>query len=355
MISPLLRKSSLFVGAALALATAANAQVIACDNFSYPDGSLVLQSGVWVNHSGTADDLLVSGGQVVVQHGTPSEDANLSFTPIAGDIYFGIDFSVRDQGVPISGTDNEYFAHFKDTGNNFAGRLDVVSPTGTGDFSVGIASDESTADAIWATDLTYGVTYRAIVRYDQDANIAELWIDAAASTGTSILGEDRADPGDVISAFALRQSDSDFNESVLVDNLIVGATFDSVLNVDASATLRNGGTNPASYTVSGGPVMGNTFQAMIDVGSTGHSFGQLIGFGGPLTFTLGTGQTLLIDITDPGGELLGLPASAGPIAGYTIAVPVNCALLGFSLSTQAVHIGGAPFLLSNAQDLVIGN
>ena len=353
MISHLLRKSSLLVGAALALAAATNAQVIACDNLSYPDGSLVPQGG-WVNHSGTPGDLLVSGGQLVIQHGVPSEDANLSFTPIVGDIYFGIDFTVPDQGAPISGTDNEYFAHFKDTGFNFAARLDIVSPTAAGDFSVGIASDESTADTIWATDLTYGVTYRAIVRYDQVSNIAELWIDATVSTDTSLLGEDRADPGDTISAFALRQSDSDLNESVLVDNLLVGATFDSVQVIDASATSRNGGTNPASYTVSGGPVLSNSFLALVDVGSTGHTLGQLVGFGGPLTFTLGSGQTLLVDITDPGGELLGLAAAAGPVATYNIAVPSDCSLFGFSLSTQAIHFGGAPFLLSNAQDLVVG-
>ncbi len=354
MISHLLRKSSLLVGAALALVAAADAQAIACDSFSYPDGSLVPQGG-WVLHSGTADTLLVSGGQVVVEHGAPSEDASLAFTPIAGDIYFGINFTVPDLGVPISGTDNEYFAHFKDTGNNFAARLDIVPPTAAGDFSVGIASDESTADTIWATDLSYGVTYRAIARYDQVSNIAELWIDAATSTDTSILGEDRADPGDTISAFALRQSDSDLNETVLVDNLLVGATFDSVLAVAASAASRNGGTNPASYTVSGGPVIGSAFQATIDVGSTGHALGQLVGFGGSFSFTLlSGGQTLLVNITDPGGELLAVSAAAGPIATYNIAVPADCALFGFSLSTQAVHFAGAPFLLSNAQDLVVG-
>ena len=69
-----------------------------------------------------------------------------------------------------------------------------------------------------------------MVRYDQDANIAELWIDAAMSSDTSILGEDRADPGDTVDEFALRQSDSDLNETVLVDGLVIGMTFDDVVN-----------------------------------------------------------------------------------------------------------------------------
>lgn len=215
----------------------ANAMLIAFDNFDYGDGSLVPNGG-WANHSGTAGDLLVSGGQAVVQHGVPSEDANLAFAAVAGDIYYGIDFSVDDLGAPIAGTDNEYFAHFKDSGFNFAARLDVVAPTGGGDFSVGIASDDSTADALWATDLLFATTYRAVVRYNQDANIAELWIDAALETDTSILGADQPDPGDTITQFALRQSDSDENETVRVDGLVIGTTFaDVVAAVPEPGTL----------------------------------------------------------------------------------------------------------------------
>lgn len=210
-------------------ARTAEAAPIASDDFTYADGSLVGNGG-WVSHSGTLGDLLVSGGRAVIEHGTPSEDASLPFAPVAGVIYFGIDFAVDDLGAPYSGTDNEYFAHFKDSGFNFAARLDIVPPSGGGDYSVGIASDESTADATWATDLTYGVTYRAIVSYDQDLNIAELWIDAVVDTDTSILGEDRADPGDSIEAFALRQSDSSENEIVRVDNLCVATTFAEVVS-----------------------------------------------------------------------------------------------------------------------------
>ena len=218
-------------------------QVIASDGFDYSDGSLVPNGG-WANHSGTAGDLLVSSGQAVVQHGAPSEDANLAFTPVSGNIYFAFDFTVIDPGSPISGTDNEYFAHFKDAGSNYSARVDIVPPSGSGDYSVGIASDESAADAVWATDLTYGTTYRAIVRYNQDTNIAELWIDATSDSDTSILGEDRSDPGDTVSAFALRQSDSDLNEGIQVDNLMIGGTFNDVLVFTAS-------TDPTLFIVDG--------------------------------------------------------------------------------------------------------
>ena len=196
-------------------------QVIISDDFTYADGSLV-GNGTWVSHSGTPGDLLVSSGQVVVQHGTPSEDASIPFTPVSGNIYFGVDFTVTS-GSAIPGTDNEYFAHFKDSGFGFRGRLDVVPGLLGGDFTVGISSSTSTAQAIWATDLTFGVTYRAVVRYDQDSGLAQLWIDPTSSGDTSISGT--ADGATVIESFALRQSDSDNNETVTVDNLVIGTTF----------------------------------------------------------------------------------------------------------------------------------
>ena len=205
----------------------ANAAEIVHDNFNYADGSLVPNGG-WATHSGVAGDLLVASGQAVVQHGVPSEDANLAFISVSGNVYFGIDISVSADST-IQGGDYEYFAHFKDDGTNFAARLDVVEPSGGGDYSLGISSDQSLADATWPTDLTFGVTYRAVVRYDQDANIAELWIDAALESDASILGFDQPDPGDTVTQIALRQSDSSNNETVLVDNLCVGTAFADVV------------------------------------------------------------------------------------------------------------------------------
>ena len=170
----------------LILITSLSFGQIASDDFTYSDGSLV-GNGAWVNHSGNAGDLLVSSGQVVVQHGTPSEDANLPFTPVSGNLYYGIDLSVSSSS-DIPGSDNEYFAHFR-TGNTFRARLDVVPGTGGGNYTLGISSSGSTADVVWGTDLTFGVTYRAIVKYDQDGGVATLWIDASSSGDTSIIGD----------------------------------------------------------------------------------------------------------------------------------------------------------------------
>jgi hypothetical protein len=129
--------------------------------------------------------------------------------------------------------DFEYFATFYAArpggGDDLSARLDIVAPSGSGDFSVGIASDDGTADATWATDLTFDTTYHAVVSYDQDDNLATLWIDPVVESDTSILGTNQTTAGDIVSAVALRQATSDASETVRIDNLMVGTSFKSVV------------------------------------------------------------------------------------------------------------------------------
>ncbi len=205
----------------LCVSTLSFGQVILAEGFSYADGSLVPNGG-WAREGGTAGDFQVSSGQAVVQHGTPSEDVKLAFTSVAGDIYAGFDFSVDDLGAPFSGTDFEYFTHL-----DFRARMDVQAPTGGGDYTVGISSSSSTAEATWGADLTFGTVYRAIIKFDQVTGTATLWIDPAVSTDTSIVGSDAG--AFSISEFELRQSDSSENETVRVDDLMIGQTFNDVL------------------------------------------------------------------------------------------------------------------------------
>ncbi|UKM65254.1 T9SS type A sorting domain-containing protein [Flavobacteriaceae bacterium GSB9] len=213
-------------------------QIILTESFDYTDGSLV-GNGTWSNHSGTEGDLLISSGEAVVQHGSPSEDANISFTAVSGSIYYAFDFSVDDLGAPYSGSDNEYFAHFMVGTSSFTARLDIVPPASNGDFSVGIATLSSTAEAIWATDLSFETTYRATVKYDQDTNQTQLWINASSEEDTSIQGSDQDDPGNAITAFALRQSDSSENETVRVDNIIISQSFEATLTTNTPRSIAD--------------------------------------------------------------------------------------------------------------------
>ncbi len=216
-------------------------QVIATDNFTYSDGPLVPNGG-WETHSGTTGNLLIVQGKALVQHGTPDEDANLPFTPVnSGNIYYSFDFSVNNPGGAIAGSDNEYFAHFKTSGTGFFGRMSIVPPSANGDFAVGIATGSEAAVA-WPTDFSYDITYRAIVRYSVTDNTSQLWINATSISDASISGTSGTTPGSTIASFALRQSDSNLNEGILVDNLIVSSTFEA-------ATLTTNDFNVKSFTV----------------------------------------------------------------------------------------------------------
>jgi hypothetical protein len=196
-------------------------QVILAEGFDYADGSLVPNGG-WAREGGTSGDFQVVSGEAVVQHGTPSEDVKLAFTEISGSVYVAFDFSVDDLGAVYSGSDNEYFAHL-----DFKARVDIVPPSANGDYSIGISSAASTADVIWATDLIFGTKYRALIKHDQDTGTASLWIDPSSSTDTSIVGAE--DGANSVKEFELRQSDSSENETIRVDNLMIGQTFDDVL------------------------------------------------------------------------------------------------------------------------------
>jgi hypothetical protein len=211
-------------------------QVLASDEFTYADGSLV-GNGAWANHSGTAGTLLVSSGQaVLLMDNSASEDANLPFTPVSGIIYFGLDFTVTAPGAYVAG-DDEYFAHFKDSGFGFKGRIDVVAPTGGGDYTIGLSTSSSTAEVVWATDLTFGQTYRATVEYDQDNDTSRLWIDANSSGDTSISGSAAGGPASMV-AVGLRQSSSASDETVSVDNLIVAQSFGETLSTNDFSTPK---------------------------------------------------------------------------------------------------------------------
>jgi hypothetical protein len=99
--------------------------------------------------------------------------------------------------------------------------------------------------------------------------------------------------------------------------------------------------------------MGGTVELNVDLSLTGHQRATVLGFLGKATTLLGRGQTLLVDVSHPMGEVLHLPVLAAPVL-YRATIPVDASLCGITLSTQAVHlIGVQPFALSNAIDFTV--
>lgn len=207
------------------------------ETFSYPDGSLSTNPD-WSTHSGTAGQIQVTAGTISLND-VDSEDVNrqIGATITSGTIFAGFDFAVTAV-VPAAGGDYEYFAHFGNGTTNFTSRMDITAAVGAGDFTVGIAGGSGTADATWATDLTFGVTYRAIIGYDRDTGLSSVWIDPVDASSTSIVSA--ADTKDV-TGFYFRQSGSSVNETITIDNLIVSTTFPEALAIPEPSLALLGG------------------------------------------------------------------------------------------------------------------
>ena len=117
--------------------------------------------------------------------------------------------------------------------------------------------------------------------------------------------------------------------------------------LQASAEYRNAGTNPESYrswgNYAGTPVHGGTLELSLDVESSGHRFGTIVGYLGVATTDLGNGQYLLVDTDHPSGEILHFPIMGAPVV-YTLVVPETLALCGLTVSTQGLHLVPSPGL-----------
>jgi PEP-CTERM motif len=202
---------------------AANAQILVDDNFNRPDGPLVTTSptpgpgGVWTNHSGTIGEMQITSGQVAVMT-TSTEDANVPFgsTFTSGLLTANFDINVS-AAAPIGGGDYEYFAHFSDGGTfNFYSRMDIVAPNSTGDYTLGIATAAGTAESIFPNDFSFGNTVNVTLAYDWGTGLSSVTVGGTTATSTTSLL-----PPAGLSAFALRESTSSGNETILVDNLVV--------------------------------------------------------------------------------------------------------------------------------------
>src|SRR5690606_14716367 len=84
-----------------------------------------------------------------------------------------------------------------------------------GDYTLGIATVAGAAEAVFPTDFSFGDTINVSLTYDFGTGFSSLTVGATTVFSTT----SNISPG--LSAFALRQSDSSLNESILVDNLVV--------------------------------------------------------------------------------------------------------------------------------------
>src|SRR5262245_44989323 len=99
----------------------------------------------------------------------------------------------------------------------------------------------------------------------------------------------------------------------------------------------------------GRAILGESFVATVDLGITGHPMAVLRCFTDEAEIPLPGGQVVL------GANPCLTLASSGPLARFEVPIPNSPSLCGVRFVTQAAHVGGGlPFVLSNAQDVVIG-
>ena len=208
-------------------------QTLVDESFSYPDGTALNSTANWANFSGTVNEITVNSGKIVISD-SQAEDIEVAFsTPnITGDIYASFDFSVADPSS-YTGTDFEYFFLFKPlSSNSFRARVDIAAFSASG-YKPGISSGTSTAEILWAQDLSYATTYRMTVKYNTTTGLSQMWIDAVLETDTSISTTTASTVTD-IDAVAFRQSGASPDQSITIDNLKVATSFANTLSTDVS-------------------------------------------------------------------------------------------------------------------------
>lgn len=127
----------------------------------------------------------------------------------------------------------------------------------------------------------------------------------------------------------------------------------------ASATFRadNAGQNLLGY-LCPPPIIGQSWEPSVDNTGTGNNLAFVVAYSGPLDlFVPGLGS-ILVDFTDPAGELTGgtLIVGGTGVVEFSLLLPLAPSLCGVPASTQGFSFGaGAGVKLHNAYDVIIGS
>jgi endonuclease/exonuclease/phosphatase family metal-dependent hydrolase len=267
------KKITFCIAGFLLSATLARAALLLNDSFSYPNGPLVADSGgVWLHHSGSAGEVMVSSGRVLLSEAN-TEDVN---APLAGQPYissgatnvFYASLTMKFTSLPSSG--GAYFAHFKDSSTGFRARIwALTSGAASGKFRLGISSTSgSVINATLPVDLSLNTDYTVVTRLANDNSVSTLWVNPESESDASVSTSESASSFTVVS-YALRENTGE--GALSLDNLRVGTTFADVVSAGSgqppaiisqsqSQTVTNGTDVAFSVSASGTPPLGYQWQ-----------------------------------------------------------------------------------------------
>src|SRR5690606_15734835 len=116
---------------------------------------VVVSDDKWQTHSGTSGQVSVASGRVILKS-SDSEDVNALLDGQPYSTASGVDlfhrFTINFSSLPTSS--GGYFAHFKDGGTNFRGKLFATTAGASGGrFRLGISNAGNSVDAVLPIDL----------------------------------------------------------------------------------------------------------------------------------------------------------------------------------------------------------
>lgn len=246
-------KIAAFTAAALGLASAAQADVVLSDSFSYSNGNLVGQ-GSWTQTSTTATNpIQVASGQVVLNNSGQDvwKEFSSAVTNAAGtSIYTAFDFNIS-----AATATGDYFAHLSDpagTTSAFFQRFFARS-SGAG-FQLGLVDTSGTGTTTtWGTDvLNLNTTYQAVVAWNFVSGTTNDTFSVYVNPTSGVEGNNpaylthtwtsaTAEPAQ-LDAANLRQGANGNFPTLVLDDLVVATQFSQVVPEPASiACLGLGG------------------------------------------------------------------------------------------------------------------
>jgi len=183
------------------------------------------------------------------------------------------------------------------------------------------------------------------------------------NTGTNTVSnfQDRTSELDPPGALSIRNiagfGEDGFGELYIVDHTSgAGGEIYKVVPVgaaQASAVLNNGsGINTVAYTPQSLPIIGNVYQAEVDVSTHpgGASFSLIFGFTGSNMIPSGIGEILV-----SGSNIFGFAVSStGSVDTFSENVPVALGFNGTMVQSQAFSIGAGQTVAYNAVQLTAG-
>ena len=202
--------------------------VLFYEPFSYPDGSLITNSGfLWDHRSGTYGQAHVTNGQLIIS-AELTEDvvAHLVGGPYARSNSTVLYTSCKVRLLSVPDASPGYFAHFI-SGSSLRGRIYIsASDALQGCYRLYVANG-STNVTVFPANLSTNTTYQLVTRYDIDSATTALWVNPASENDLHVTANDDQTALS-ISSYGFRQ-DADIGATILVDDFRAGLSFAAVI------------------------------------------------------------------------------------------------------------------------------